>query len=171
MALTVETGDGIPGAESYVSVVDADAYWANLPHDALSATWTAASTSNKEGSLREASAYLDAIYGQRYRGYRSGYIQGLQWPRTDTMDEEGYPLPNLPRELKDATCALAVRALSARLASDETNEGSIKSVKEKVGPIEVATEYHNGTQLQQKYGFVEGMIGPLLKVDLHWSWK
>lgn len=159
MALTVEDGTGIASAASYGSVSGADTYWGERPQNALSATWTAASTANKEGALREATDYLDASFSQYYRGKRAGRVQGLEWPRTDALDDSGVPLPGLPAELVKATYELAARALSGVLQADLARGGKVK--RERVeGAIEV--EYMDGAPTQTSYGVVTMMLAPIL---------
>lgn len=158
MAITVEDGTGIASAESYVSVADADTYWGNRTHTAFYTAWDAATTATKEGALREASAYLDATWGQYYRGQRRGYVQGLMWPRSDALDNAGYPLPDLPPEIVAATNELAGRAISARLASDEAKGGKVK--RQKVGDIE--REFFEGASVDKRYGSVNGILASVL---------
>ena len=174
MSLTVEDGTGVTGAESYVSVADADAYWAARTHNSLAATWTAGTTATKEGALREASDYLDASFSQYYRGKRAGRVQGLEWPRTDANDDSGYPLPALPAELVKATYELAARALSAPLVADLARGGKVK--RERVeGAIEV--EYTDGAPTQTSYGVVNQMLATILNgaqpsaADASWHWR
>jgi len=158
MSLTVETGAGIVGAESYATEAAADAYWNNRTHTAFYTAWTAATTAFKEGALREASAYLDGQYGKSYRGDRAGYVQGLLWPRTDALDSSGYALPNLPPQIVTASIELAGRAVSARLFADAARGGSIKRTQ--AGPVSV--EYMDGATAGTTYGVIEGLLADLL---------
>lgn len=162
MALIVEDGSAVPKAESYISVADADAYWAARTHDSQSTVWSALTTPQKEGSLRESTAYLDATYGNDYKGIRRGYVQGLLWPRTGALDEAGYPLPDLPDELKKAAAELAVRASSERLAVDSARGGLVKRTKDKVGPLEQEIEYVDGATINTSYGSVNGILAGIL---------
>ena len=66
MALIVEDGTGVSGAESYISVVDADDYHTNHGNT----SWGSADTTAKEIALRKASEYLDGKYGKRWLGIR-----------------------------------------------------------------------------------------------------
>lgn len=170
MALTVEDGTGVVGADSYASLSFANAYWANRPHSSSSTTWSGATDVNKEGALREATSYLDAVYGQAYRGYRRGNLQGLQWPRTNALDDAGWPLPDLPMEIQWATVELAVRALGSSLAADADVAGSIKRKREKVGPIEEETEYQFGSSPYKRFGAVESLLEAVTKKRLSWAW-
>lgn len=171
MALTAEDGTGVYGAESYVSVADADTYWGGRTHTAFYAAWDAATTAVKEGALREASTYLDATWGAYFRGKRRGYVQGLYWPRSDALDDAGYPLPDLPPEIVNATCELAGRAVSARLASDEAKGGKVK--RQKVGDIE--REFFEGASVEKRFGSVNGILAPVLDGSQdgnpQWVWR
>lgn len=175
MAITVETGAGVAAAESYGSVAGGTTYWSARAHDAMSTTWTAAGTSSREGALRESAAFLDAIFGPYYRGQRRGLVQGLLWPRINALDEAGMPLPGLPAELVAATYELAARAISARLMPDADIDGVTRRKREKVGPIEVETEYLGATPAA-RYGYVSQMLGPILNgaqpgAGGGWSWR
>lgn len=178
MALIVETGSGVSGSESYASVAVIDAYWAARSHNALSATWAAVTpTAKKEGAAREATAYMDSIWGPYYRGVRRGYVQGTLFPRTGAKDDAGYPLPDLPPELVAAVCELAARAVTAPLAADIDTGARVKSQTKKVGPLEKSTEYFDGGAAPQTaYGAVDNILAPLLNgsqpraPNAHWSW-
>ena len=175
MTLTVETGAGIAGADSYISLVDANAYWINQSHRTLAATWDAADDENKEGALREASAYIDATYGARFKGIPKGDVQGLLWPRSEAFDEAGYPMPDLPRPLATAAAELAARALSAPLAADfEATSGEIKRTTAKVGPLEETTEYFEGSSGgadPASYGMIDGILNRLLSPSGAWGFR
>lgn len=160
MSLTVETGVGVQGADSYASVAAIATYWANRQHNALFADWDAAGTSEREGAAREASGYIDATFATRFRGVRRGYVQGLQWPRSGALDDAGYPLPDLPPELVTATCELAARALSGSLAADvKAGGGIIKRVK--ADTVEV--EFADNGRTTKSYPAVEAMLTALLQ--------
>lgn len=175
MSLIVETGAAIAGAESYASVADIDTYWTNRPNRSLSPVWAAATTAQKEGAARDATAYLDATYGEHYRGQRRGYLQGLLWPRTNTEDSDGLPLPDLPPQLVSAVCELAARALSGPLAADLDRAGMVTRVREKVDVIEKETEWAAGAPARTAYGHVDGMMAPLLTGGgvgtPRWDWR
>lgn len=177
MTLTVETGARVAGADSYVLTATIDTYWSARPHTALSTAWAAATSPNKEGAAREATAFLDAIYGAFYRGTRAGYLQGLEWPRSTALDNDGYPLPNLPPQLVLACCELAARALSGPLAEDATVDGVIKRKREQVGSIVEETEYADHAGRYSRYGAIDGLLAPILTGSQptaqqpQWSWR
>lgn len=174
MALTAEDGTGVVGAESYATEAGADTYFGKRTHTALYTTWNAGTTATKEGALREATEYLDARWGQFYRGVKRGTVQGLQWPRSDALDDAGYPLPDLPPELVNACYELAARALSARLAEDRDRGGKVK--RERVeGAVEV--EYMDSAPSSTTYGSVAGILAPILNGAQpearapSWNWR
>lgn len=177
MALTVEDGTGIQDADSYVSSNDADTYWGNRQHNALYTTWNAASPTQKEGALREATSYIDGIFGPYFRGIRRGYVQGLLWPRSSAYDAAGYELPGLPQEIIMATAELAARALSSALASDDAHGGAVKRQRDKVDVIETETEYFDGAPTHTRYGIVSGILDPVLNGSqpdsqkIEWNWR
>ncbi len=149
MALIVETGEGLPDADSYVSLDDAIAYHAAQGNTA----WAAATVTDeqREVALRRATAYVDSRY--RFRGSPLTVVQALEWPR----EGPGLIWPN--RRVIHATCELALRALAGPLYADVAAEGRIKS--ETVGPIK--TDYAepvNGGQT--RYAVTDDLLAPLL---------
>lgn len=177
MTLILEDGTGVSGAESYASVAQITAYWGARLHDANATAWLDADFANQEGAAREASAYLDAVYGPYYKGSRAGYVQGLQWPRTQALDAAGYPLPGKPVEIQNAVCELAVRALSARLAEDDDRGNQIIKERVKIDVIEEEIQYADGAQRHTSYGHVAGMLEPILNgsqpgaANPTWLWR
>lgn len=121
MALVVETGEGLPDAEAYISVADAEAYLASRGNTA----WGELSEPAKEASLRQGADYLAAMYASRWCGHRTTDGQALDWPRTG---HDGVPVA-----LARANAELAARASLGPLMADEG--AAVQS--EKVGPISV----------------------------------
>jgi hypothetical protein len=182
VALTVEDGTGVSGAESYAAVAFIDAYWAARPQSPFAAAWAAAETVNKEGAAREATAYIEATWGSFFRGTRKSYDQGLSFPRngdldTDDADDDGsttdylpltdangVELPPLPPQLPQAVAELAARSLSSPLSADVDMGARVKSETKKVGPIEKSVTYVDAgpTPPKTSYGFVADLLAPLL---------
>lgn len=194
MALTVEDGTGVAGADSYVAIATADAYWLARPQDANAARWAAAATDRKEGAAREGTAYLDATWGSLYRGIRLTSIQGLLWPRIDRQDlalscryrtaeeleaaqalsdrpllgTDGLVIEGVPPQVVTAAIELSARALVGRLAQDKDETGWLK--RRKVGPIE--REWGAAGTPGGSYGFVDALLGPVIigQRNAQWSW-
>ena len=162
MALIVEDGTGIAGADSYADRAFIDTYWLNRPQSDNAATWAAADDATKDGAAREATGFIDATYGPHYRGTRTSYDQGLLWPRDGATDDDGSDLPALPAELQRGVAELAARALVGTLAEDSPRGGQIKSKSEQVGPIKESIEYVSGAPAATTYGILDGMLDPIL---------
>jgi hypothetical protein len=153
VALIVETGvtlGGVAGAESYVTVAEADTYWLNRNN----ATWAAALNPAKEAALREAAQYLDNSY--QWLGNRLSPLQPMHWPRSAYQgnDSEYIAAFSIPFELKQAQCELALEALSGRLLATLDRGGLTKM--EKVGDLEVM--YLDNAPGTKKYPFISLLL-------------
>lgn len=164
MALIVETGAVVAGAESYISVADATTYHANMGNTAWAAL---ASDTLREGYLRQATQYMIQAYRYRWAGYRFTAGQSLDWPRSyvpipDAVSGYGpyvaMVAPTIvPQEVKNACAELALRAISGPLLADL---GQMKK-RVKVGPIE--TEYSEFSPQVKRYPAVDGMVAIYFK--------
>lgn len=156
MALIVEDGSSVSGAESYISVADADAY-----HEARGNTaWDV--IDDKEALLRKATDYMVGKYRLRWAGVRTYSDQVLDWPRANVpvMDVHGiiyYDSSEIPQAIKHACAILALKAYNATLAEDQTQ----KVVSVQVGPI--TTTYEPSSSTAVKYSEVDGLLQPFLK--------
>lgn len=170
MALVVEDGTGKANAESYISVADADTY-----HSARgNAAWAAIATDAlKEEALRRATDYMLQKYRLRWYGERVSTTQALDWPRNWVeyqdyayITQNGaqtiggylyYPADEVPEEVKRACAELALKAASATLYADQTQQ----KTRVKVGPIE--TEYDKHSSQSTRYVAIDGLLSPFLK--------
>jgi len=173
MALTIEDGTIVTGAESYVSAASATTYHSNRGN----AAWTG-TDAVKEAALRKAAQYLDGHYRNRFKGqpvYPT--TQPMAWPRAGVrllngpqeyygvvpsfydVEYSGYlAITTIPQRLKDAQCELALIALSADLAPNIA--AGIK--REKVDVLE--TEYFASAQAGTTvYSAVNNLLSDLLK--------
>jgi len=162
MPLIVEDGTGKPDANSYGSVADADAYFA----DRGNGQWAALTTGVKEGSLVQATDYIDAYYGDRFIGTKSTIEQALEWPR---VDAEGYDEFTIPSDLKKATYEYSYRASKGPLMPDPVYGASgfqTVTTMEKVG--EIQREYaqaggSSGSTLFRPYPAADILLKNLLE--------
>ena len=151
MALIVETGEGLPNADSYISIEDADAYFASYPNDG----WDSASA-DREFALRRATQELDLVYGGQFVGTPKTTDQALAFPRVG--DEE------IPTRLKRATSELAALLLADESFSATTvpdDEGVIER-KSKVGELEETVKFGAAQSGNAALNKVRLMLGPLL---------
>lgn len=125
MTLIVETGLGLPNAESYVGVAAADDY---LRKRNRAATWDTWDLPTKEGYLRAATEYLDAMCS--WRGWIMTEGQALGWPRVGVVDKWGRTVGS---DIVPDFVARAVIEIAVQGAIEQTGQQTIK--QETVGPI------------------------------------
>ena len=105
MALVVEDGTGVEGANSYLTVAELRAFAGDrgltLPTD-----------SEVEKLLVKATDYLEL---KSYIGDRASDNQGLSWPRTQTANPYWQYDDLIPTKLKTAQSLLAVEAMNGEL--------------------------------------------------------
>jgi len=156
MALTVEDGTGLPDADSYVSVAEADAY----NEDFAITAWAGRSLASKEAALRRATRYIDASRFP-YRGSRASATQARQWPRQGASERNGPKIGNttVPRAIKEAVLAISNHAAENDLEGVLERGGMVKS--ESVGSISVT--YADGAPAGSTFESVENLIGHLLR--------
>lgn len=112
MPPTLDATPGGAAANSYVTVVEADAYFsARLFAD----KWTGALPDAKTTALLMATARVDQ---EAYTGEPTTLTQRLKWPLTGVLDDAGRDVDDrtIPRAVKDATCEIALALLT--LTSD-----------------------------------------------------
>ena len=140
------------GAESYISVANADAY-----HVARgNAAWALLSPEVKEQALRKATDYMGR-YSGRWKGERLNAGQVLDWPRAGVV-VDGYEInwETVPAAIANACALLAMKASAGDIAPDLGPQK--QSVK--VGPIE--TTYATGTRQATRYQSAETLLAPYL---------
>lgn len=154
MTLIVEDGTGLSTAESYISVADADTYFAARAN----ATWAALLTAAKEAALRAATDYMEGRYGQLWKGARTSETQALSWPRYDVC-VHGFAVASdaVPVPVARACADLAVRASADDLLADQ----GAQVTQETVGPISVS--YAPGARQVTRYAAVDERLGPYLR--------
>lgn len=145
MALIVQTASGVTGADSYVSLADADQRATDLGW----ADWLAATTGAREAALRNATLYIDLTYGPAFVGSAS---TALAWPRNGA----------LPAVVKEATIFAARAALTRPLFADPT---AGRAAKRSVRAGSVAVEYADSSTAElerERLGFLTRMLAPVL---------
>ncbi len=177
MTLIVEDGTAMGDAEAYVSVAEADTYFA----DRGNAAWAALDTAGKEQALRKGADYMVQKFRRRWKGIRVDAAQALDWPRAGVQTEDFYepetgprpsafsglaylvPEDSVPVEVRRANAELALRSLDGDLAPDLERGGKIAS--ESVGPVRVS--YQHGADPAVRYDAVAMLLAPFLKDAPH----
>lgn len=138
MPLALVATPGAANANSYATVVEADAY---ASYRVGGAAWATLTPDQKIQALVTATGDIDTLEDDPgFLGERTDGVQALAWPRTGT----DYDDDELPGTLVFATIELAMSYVPAFAAGSTTDvlaagsgNGNIK--REKVGPLE--TEY------------------------------
>lgn len=118
-----------PDADSYVTLIEADAYI-----DArLNVTGWPTTDALKEKALKMATIRLDE---EHFAGSKATLAQRLRWPRFGTSDRDGHTIDGdvIPRLLKEAQIELALALAGSDLLADSGLEG-FEQVK--IGPIDI----------------------------------
>lgn len=149
MSLTV-------GEDSYISLDDADTYWAN--HIGGS-NWSAASTPEKEQALRAATQYVDKHYN--WLGDHPGTDQELSWPRLNVIDKNGRTIASniIPDEVKDAVSYIADQVLGDGILSPRGRDSEISRLK--AGSVEI--EYEDHARSTISYDYADLILSKLTK--------
>jgi len=162
MALIVEDGSVVAGAESYCSVAFATTYHANRGNTA----WAAIATDTiREELLRKATEYTIQKYRMRWSGFRLGSLQLLDWPRSyvpiPDVIQPGHgayvSISIIPEEVKNACAELALRAIVGDLLGDLSQQ----KIHSEVGPIKVTYDKFSAQSI--RYSAIDGMLSPYLK--------
>lgn len=120
---TVETGAVVPGANSYVTVQEADDYIVANIH--AFTPWSALDDTQKEHLLAWASRYLDqrARWDGQPVSRESG--RALRWPRIGVTDRDGTCVADdeIPVQLKEAVIEMARFLISDDRSGDRGQDG------------------------------------------------
>jgi len=159
---TVEDGTGLAAANAYVAVATATQYAEN--HLDTPADWTGLSSDAQELHIRNATRYLDAMFGRRWRGFRANEDQALDWPRSGAVDDSDYELDDdsLPTQLEDACCVMAFADIDDNLFPDQTAPGDLKRVRLQVGPLVTDKTYVAGQSQTKNYRLAKALLADLL---------
>lgn len=144
MDIVVEDGNGLPTANSYLSVLEADDILSVM---ASVSAWDAQVLETKEALLMWATRLLD----QRvtWAGRKFHPTGGLAWPRIFAKDREGFPIDDdvVPKQVKVATAVMANHLLTSA-ADPEAADGAINLTSLKVDVIQLQFDTDI---LKQKY--------------------
>lgn len=161
MALIVEDGTGLAAAESYISVTNADTYFANRGNTA----WPLLTVPQKEQALRKATDWIEGKYSDDWKGHRVQFVQALSWPRYGAKVNGYYLFSNyVPLQITYACAELAVRASAIDLSTDFIGPVVFS---EEIGPIKTtyatgATRGAEGARTKNEYEAIEDMLSSFI---------
>lgn len=162
----VEDGTCVSDANSYISLEDANQYQTNKRRS----EWLALSDDEKMASLIKGTQYVDKLY--TWKGVRKFELQTLSFPRvntnrTDWLYVEGFPVKNIPRQIKEAVCEAAFYAYKANaelFTIHEAEGAGVKRDKKVVtGAVEKEVEYFSNSEVTIDYISRYAALDSLLK--------
>ncbi|NJB67501.1 hypothetical protein GGQ74_001141 [Desulfobaculum xiamenense] len=154
IVLVVETGRVVAGANTFVTLAEANAY-----HEARgNAAWTG-TEDEKAVALVRAGQYLN---GLAWKGARTARANAMAWPRGGVMDAEGqeWAADEIPQAVRDAQCEAALREIEARgsLQPNLARGGQVKRKKTDV----LETEYFESATPRDRFTAITDMLWGLL---------
>lgn len=99
-----------------------EAYATTHHADRGNEAWTEFVSLERQQAIIRATDYIDKRFGRRFRGLRQAKDQGLEWPRFDAFDDDGFLLTsvdNIPRQIEKACAEYALRALLCGVLSPD----------------------------------------------------
>lgn len=155
MAVIVETGVGVAGANSFVTVAEVDAYALARLNEVWSTT-----TKDKSACVILAADYLRNETRFHYRGTRVTYTQLMPFPR-DSASEGGLVIPStaVPWRMKDAQCELAMLVAGGTDLQPVLTRGG--RVRTKTVDV-LSTTWFDDAPNEDVYLMVMGLLTPLI---------
>lgn len=166
MSFVVEDGTSKADANAYVSVAYADTYLADH-RSPVPTAWANATELRRETAIKNATQWLDAVYGLQWLGRRSEQGQRLDFPRRSIVDKDNYLIASttMPRRLLEACVELSLRDITETngLIPDVSSAASsIKREMKQIGPLKKDVEYVGSKNLQTTFSIVEELIDELI---------
>lgn len=124
MSVSLVYTPGGASDNSYATLVEAEAYFANRLNSAVNGDWTndpagvARSNDVKSAALITATLRIDE---EQFLGIKVLTTQALKWPRYGVIDEDGYMFLStiIPERVKQATYICALELLKADFISED----------------------------------------------------
>ena len=155
MAFTFDSTPKSATANSYVSVTEADDYFA--AH--LDSNFWPTAAKDKQAALVMATNRIDA---EPFQGHRTDLTQALQWPRSWVVARDFVDSDTIPRELKIATFEMALHYLKMKAGEFTVDENDLETLdKYKIGPLDIQIKSNvKADRLPSKVKRLLQSIGP-----------
>ena len=161
MALVIENGKVVPGADSFATAAELVTYATNfgkvIPADEVA----------QESLLRRAALQMDAM---PWKGRAVSRDQALAWPRAE-VKRQGWVLRTneVPQQIKAGQMALATEIHADDLTDPATKTGAV--ISETVGPISTtyaaaASSVSKPAATRQSYAQFAGLLESSSQVSL-----
>ncbi|WP_163869579.1 DnaT-like ssDNA-binding protein [Myxococcus eversor] len=149
--MPIDATPGGPAADSYCTLVEADAYHSARAHNAA---WESATVEQKERHLKWATSLLDTHF--QYLGARVSDAQALAWPRRGVrLDGVDVSPLTVPLRLRGAVAEFAFRLMPEDWTA---GLGPVVDQGVQVGPLKTTAETHVPIPAQ-----VAQMLAPLVR--------
>lgn len=170
MPLVVETGAGLPDADSYASIEQASSYFTSFGFP----SWAAGAVGDQEAALRRSTTYIDLAFASRWPGERTnGRVQALAWPRANVVSSSGVPIApdEVPREVVAATLEVARREFARPFSLMPSQPPTAVKRSVSVGPISVQYADAQGRTWPPALDTIEALLREvLLDNDAYFAW-
>jgi hypothetical protein len=140
--MVYEDGLGWPDANSYATVEVTKTYFAYIKFD-----YSSYADAKIDAALIRATAFIDTY--KRWPGKKATATQGLEWPRTDAYDVNGYLLQYVPDAIRSATMQAAIKELQEPFYF--TKDAGEKVKREKIGDLEIEHTGQNSYPMIDQY--------------------
>jgi len=121
MTIIVEDGSNVPGANSYVNLVDARAILIPLGQDLDSIDAIA------EQQILNAARYIEA-FRERFQGWKTAVDQPMQWPRAGVIiDGNSVDINIIPQDLIDGQVFAAYEYAQSQVLQPALSGQSVQS--------------------------------------------
>lgn len=147
VAITVEDGTCVTGANSYGSATEADEY---LSNKANATTWFTLTATQKDQALIESTLMMESVV--KWSCGSASCVGGLSWPRTGGKYPNGTTVPagTVPTFVKNAQFELAMQAMAADIWGF-ISASSDKYSKVSLGRGALEVEYNLDAQATQDF--------------------
>ena len=159
--LIIEDGTKPANANTYVSLAEVDAY-----HEAYGNLDWAGDDATKEQAIINACRSLELLYGARFASAPSSNTQPLLFPRYAFADRYSRYHTGIPKELKDAQCEIALKALNGEdILPVEDESDTVLSDDVTIGPLSFSKSFAPRQQTNEVDGFrrIELILLPILR--------
>lgn len=164
IALVVEDGSGVSGANTYISVADADLYQTNRGRS----SWISLDADAKAVALIMATDAIDSLYP--WIGKKKTSTQGLKWPRIEgktpdgieivLSDSDGFGVEGVPQAVVNACAEAAFLSLTEELFVDDDPRGKV--VRKKTDVLETQFQ-EDSPNLKPAMPTIFGSLNAMLK--------
>lgn len=159
MAIIVEDGSGVTGANSYVTVSGVGVYATTYGYT----DWTAATSTVKEQSLMRAMRYIEAL---PWKGVKYDQTQALEFPRSEMYDKDERLVADdtVPIVVVEALCEACMLSLpdSAIVLQPNLTKDDFVNYEQVTGAVTVSYSINNSSLINRSK-IIESKLRGLVK--------